>query len=149
MNIVENWRNRPRSLRAEYRRCDGCGALASVRRLLCTHCGADMSRASLARLPRTLPAIAFSHAHVVVETMDQTEGRRPVMLLRASGDQLLALQLCESDAGWGQRLVGEPLEVVLRKGPNVSPNEPIVYGRKVAASAGTRARLKRNEVKSK
>jgi hypothetical protein len=109
-----------------------------------------MSTAQPSPLPRTLRAVGFSHAHAIVETMDQREGLKPVMLLCAPGDRQLALPLCESDADWGPRLVGEQLEVVLRRSsPGVDGNEPIVYGRKVSASAGIRAKLKSNEVKSK
>jgi len=150
MNVVENWRNRARALRAEYWRCDACGTFASVRRLVCTHCGAKMAKSSPARLPKTMSAVAFSHAHFVVETMDQIEGLRPVMLMRAPDGQLIALPLCETDAGLGVRLVGEGLELVLRRSQSDGrPDEAITYVRKVASSVATRAHLKRNEAKSR
>jgi hypothetical protein len=82
--------------------------------------------------------------------MDQTQGLRPVMLMRAANNRLLALPLCETDAHLGTRLVGERLEIVLRrKQPQFDTNEPIVYGRKVAAGVGTRAKLKQRDAKSK
>jgi hypothetical protein len=150
MNVVENWRNRARALRAEYWRCAACGAFASVRRLVCTHCGAKMAASRPAPLPKTMYAVAFSHAHLVVETMDQVEGLRPVMLMRTPDGQHLALPLCEADAGLGMRLVGEGLELVLRRSQtDGGPDEAIAYVRKVASSVATRARLKRNETKSR
>ncbi len=150
MNVIGNWRARARNLRGEFVRCDACGAFASVIRRACTHCGAGMAQAGRAALPRTMSAVAFSHAHAIVETMDQIGSLRPVALARVDRDRLLALPLCETDAALAPRLVGEPLELVLRRteldGP---PDEAIAYGRKFSASAITRARLKRIEPKSK
>jgi hypothetical protein len=150
MNVVRSWRNRARDLRAEYRHCDACGAFASVRRLCCTHCGAGMEMASDVPLPRVMSAIAFSHAHLVVETMDQIGNLKPVMLMRAQDGHHFALPLCEADANLGARLVGESLQLVVRRsGTESRADEAIAYVRKVASGANTRARLKRNEAKSK
>lgn len=150
MNVVENWRRRARSLRGQYRRCSACGAFAGVRRLACARCGADMSRAAPSTLPRSLPAVAFSHSHLVVEAMNQTEDLNPVMLVRVGDRQLMALPLCESDAGIAPRLVGESLGLALRRKHSLmDPRAPIDYERKLTASAATRAKLKRNELKAK
>jgi len=150
MNVVENWRRRARSLRGQYHRCLACGAFAGVRRLVCTHCGADMSRAAPSNLPRSLPAVAFSHSHLVIEAMNQTENLNPVMLVRVGDRQLMALPLCESDAAIAPRLVGESLGLMLRRKHSLTdPRAPIDYERKLSASAATRAKLKRNEVKTK
>src|SRR5262249_333679 len=135
MNVVESWRSRARQLRAQYRRCAACGALATVRRLSCTRCGADMSEAHLAPLPRSMPTVAFSHAHLVVETMDQVENVNGVMLARVNANQVMALPLCDSDAELGPRLVGEELGYALRReGSADDSRAPIVYRRKLAAS---------------
>lgn len=150
MNVVENWRRRARSLRGQYLRCHACGAFAAVRRLVCASCGADMSRAALSTLPRSLPAVAFSHSHIVVEAMNQTEDLNPVILVRVGDRQLMALPLCESDTGMAPRLVGEKLGLALRRKQSLTdPRAPIDYERKLAASAATRAKLKRNELKAK
>ncbi len=109
-----------------------------------------MSRAGVASLPRSMPVVAFSHAHLVVETMDQIEQLNPVMLAQVGEQQLMALPLCESDAALGARLVGEELEFALRRERSGQDMQaPIGYTRKLTASAATRAKLKRSEVKSK
>lgn len=150
MNVVEAWRGRAKRLRAQYRHCASCGSVAAVRRLSCTRCGADMSRAPLTRLPASISVVAFSHAHLIVETMDQVERLNPVMLARVGKHQLMPFPLCESDAGLGPRLVGEELQLVLRRERcDDDLHEPIGYVRKLSASAVSRSKLKRSEVKSK
>ena len=106
--------------------------------------------ASYVPLPRAMSAIAFSHAHLVVETMDQVGNLKPAMLMRTQDGQHFALPLCEADANIGARLVGENLELVVRRsGTEARADEAIAYVRKVASGANTRARLKRDETKSK
>lgn len=150
MNVVENWRGRARNLRGRYRRCDSCGAFAAVRRLRCARCGTDMSRATLSAIPASVRAVAYSHSHLIVETMDQIENLDPVILARVTDDQFMALPLCQSDAAIGPSLVGETLQTALRRRrTSTDPREPIVYERKLVASAATRMKIKRNELKSK
>lgn len=150
MNVVEAWRGRAKHLRAQYRHCANCGSLAAVRRLSCTRCGADMSRAPLKRLPASVPVVAFSHAHLIVERMDQVERLDPVMLARVGEHQFMPLPLCESDAGLGPQLVGGELELALRRERRDGDlQDPIGYTRKLAATAASRAKLKRSEAKSK
>jgi len=82
--------------------------------------------------------------------MNQTEDLNPVILVRVGDRQLMALPLCESDAGMAPRLVGEKLGLALRRKQSLTdPRAPIDYERKLAASAATRAKLKRNELKAK
>ena len=150
MNVVNDWRGRARNLRGQYQRCDGCGALSAVRRLSCARCGADVSRATRSALPASLRAVAFSHSHLIVEAMDQTENLNAVILARLTDDQFMALPLCEADAALAPRLIGETLHIALRRRrSNTNSREPIVYERKLVASAATRSKLKRTEVKSK
>lgn len=144
MNVVANWRDRARALRAEYWRCENCGRFATVRRAACTGCGNAMATAKPAGLPASLKAIGFSHRHIVVETMDQVSARGAVMLAQ-SDEQLFALPLCETDVPHGAHLIGEMLELVLRrKSARLGSNDPIAYTRKLAASAATRVRVKAN-----
>jgi hypothetical protein len=104
-----------------------------------------MHGADRTALPRSFRGLESSHAHCIVESMDQVSARRPVMLVEARNGQLFALPLCEADAQLSAELVGETLELVLRRNRNdVGSNDPIPYGRKLAASAIARARLKRN-----
>jgi hypothetical protein len=146
MNVIESWRNRGRLLRAEYRRCASCGAFAGVRRLACTRCGADMSGAQSAALPKSLTAAAFSHAHLVVERMDQKTSLDPAVLVRIGDAQLMAFPLAESDASLGSQLVGEELALTLRRtGADNGKDEALAYQRKATATAATRARLKKTE----
>ena len=145
MNVVAGWRERARGLRGEYWRCGNCGYFAGVRRTACARCGHVMNASARAALPRSFRAVETSHAHGIVETMDQVSGRRPVMLVEARNGQLFALPLCETDARHGPELVGETLELVLRRTRNnLGSSEPISYGRKLAASAIVRLRLKKN-----
>lgn len=145
MNVVAAWRDRARGLRGEYWRCENCGRFAGVRRASCTHCGHGMLASSRALLPRSFRGLESSHAHPVVESMDQVSDRRPVMLVEARNGQVFALPLCESDAQHGAELVGETLELGLRRTRNdIGPNDPISYGRKLVAGAIVRQRLKRN-----
>jgi hypothetical protein len=77
--------------------------------------------------------------------MDQVTERRSLMLVEARNGQLFAFLLCESDAKHGAGLVGETLELGLRRMQNnMGSNEPISYGRKLGAGAMARLRLKRN-----
>lgn len=149
MNVVAEWRARARGLRSEYWRCENCGRFASVRRLACTGCGCAMRACSRTALPRSFRGLESSHAHSIVESMDQVSGRRPVMLVEARSGQLFAFPLCETDAKQGAALVGETLDLVLRRTSNdvLESNEPISYGRKLAASAIVRQLLKRNSDK--
>ena len=99
-------------------------------------------------MPRSFRGVEHSHAHCIVESMDQVSGRNPVMLAEARNGQLFALPLCESDAQHGAALIGETLELVLRRAQNdLGSNEPISYARKLAASAIVRLRLKKNSNK--
>jgi hypothetical protein len=107
-----------------------------------------MHASDRAELPRTFRGAESSHAHSIVESMDQVWARRPVMLVEARNGQLFALPLCETDANHGSALIGETLELVLRRTRNdAGTNDPISYGRKLAASAITRLRLKKNSSK--
>jgi hypothetical protein len=104
-----------------------------------------MRGADRAVLPQSFRGLETSHAHCIVESMDQVSARRSVMLVEARNGQLFALPLCEADAQLGAELVGETLELVLRRSQNdLGLNDPIPYGRKLAANAIVRARLKRN-----
>ena len=148
MNVVTAWRDRARALRAEYWRCENCGRFAGVRRLACSSCGRPMSDSNTAALPRSFHALAGSHAHSIVETMDQISEQSAVMLVQARNGQLFAFPLCETDAKCGAELVGETLELGLRRTRNnLGSNDPIPYGRKLAASAMVRSRLKSNSSK--
>ena len=147
MNVVAGWRGRARGLRGEYWRCENCGRFASVRRAACTSCGHAMRGCSRTALPRSLRGLESSNAHCIVESLDQVAGRRPVMLVEARNGQLFALPLCETDAQHSALLVGETLELVVRRTREVGSHDPISYGRKLAASAATRLRLKRNSNK--
>src|SRR5262249_54904482 len=122
-----------------------CGRFAGVRRTACLGCGRAMDSSSSTSLPHSFRALESSHAHCIVESMDQVSERKPVMLVEARNGQLFALPLCETDAQHGAALVGETLELVLRRTQNsVGSSDPISYARKLAASAIVRLRLKRN-----
>jgi hypothetical protein len=142
MNVVEQWRERGRALRGEYWRCEHCARLAAVRRATCTGCGRAIANPSLARAPRRFQAIAASHSHAIVETMDQVSARGSVMLAKAENGQLFAFPLAEADASHAKTLEGTSLELVLRrKSDPLGPRDPIAYQRKFAASAETRRAL--------
>jgi hypothetical protein len=144
MNVVAAWRNRGRDLRGEYHRCTQCGRFAAIRRRACTGCGASMGEAAISVPPRGLLALEASHDHVIVETMDQIASRGAAMLVQLGKDQLLALPLCASDAARGPELIGETLELVVRRtNDGLGPRDPIAYGRRLAASAETRLSLKK------
>lgn len=143
MSVVEQWRDRNRSLKAEYWRCSQCGRLAAVRRAACAQCGSDRA-AHLSALPRTLPARGFSHAHLVIETLDQTPRTKPFMLMELPGGEMLPMALADSDAAHARDLVGENLRLVLRRARSGGADGPIVYARKVAADPHTRSVLQRN-----
>ena len=147
MNVVADWRNRARGLRGEYWRCQNCGRFAAVLRAACTGCGHAMSDAGRTALPRSFRTLEASHAHGTVESLDQVSARRSVMLVEARNGQLFAMPLCETDAQLGAGLIGETLELVVRRTKNVGSNDPISYGRKLAAGAIVRLRLKRNSDK--
>src|SRR5262249_43976011 len=115
MNVVRAWRDRARGLRAEFPRCDACGTFALALRLVCARCGASMANASTARLPRHVRGLGYSHAHLIVETMDQRRDRHPAMLVETPQGQKLALLLCETDSALGPRLAGEDLEIAMRR----------------------------------
>jgi hypothetical protein len=140
MNVVAQWRERARALRGEYWACEKCGRLAAVRRATCTDCG--HTKATLAPAPRRFQALYASHAHAVVETMDQVSGRCDVMLAKSDGGQLFAFPLGEADAARAKSLEGATLDLVLRrKSDPLGPRDPIAYQRKLAASAETRRAL--------
>jgi hypothetical protein len=142
MNTIEQWRERARALRGEYWTCENCGRLAAVRRVTCTACGQAVGATSLAPAPRWLQALHTSHAHVIIETMDQLSGRGDVMLTKAESGQIFALPLCEADAPHAKALEGATLELVLRrKSDALGPRDPIAYQRKLSASAETRRAL--------
>ncbi len=143
MNVVEQWRERGRNLRAEYWRCDGCSAWSAVRRVSCPHCGSTDKFAKV-KLPAKLKAIGWSHDHLAIEKLDQRA--QVVMLLETPQGRPLAMQLAEADHAHASRLVGELLDVVLRRAQEAGASAPIAYGRKVAASARTRAALKNSEI---
>ena len=70
------------------------------------------------------------------------------MLVETRNGQLFALPLCETDAQHGAALIGETLELALRRtGQDLAANDPISYGRKLVASATVRLRLKTNSSK--
>jgi hypothetical protein len=145
MNVVDSWRNRSRNLRGEYWRCETCGARAAVRRVRCPGCGSLLRGDAKGMLPRTLRAVAFSHSHLIVETMDQRTHLKPAALLSDEEGRLFAFPLCEADAEFGAQLIGETLQLVLRRlDANLKADEAIAYGRKVAAAPATRAKLKRS-----
>lgn len=142
MNVVEQWRKRAQALRGEYWRCGNCGRLASVRRSACTGCGHAAANASLAPPPRKFEALHASHAHAIVETMDQLSGRSDVMLAKAETGQMFAFPLCEADVSHARGLEGATLALVLRRrGDAPGLRDPIAYQRKLSASAETRRAL--------
>jgi hypothetical protein len=80
--------------------------------------------------------------------MDQVSERGAAMLVEARNGQLFAFRLCETDAQRSAELVGEMLELGLRRTQNnLAPDDPIEYGRKLTAGAMVRSRLKRNSRK--
>ncbi len=147
MNVVEQWRERGRALRGEYWRCEHCGRFATVRRANCTGCGKAMANASPARMPRRFQALVASHAHTIIETMDQLSGRGDVMLAKAESGQLFVFPLSEADAPHAKALEGRSLDLVLRrKSDALGPRDPIAYQRKLSASVETRrASISKNE----
>ncbi len=106
-----------------------------------------MQGSSRTALPHSFRGLETSHAHSIVESMDQASGRRPVMLVEARNGQLFALPLCETDAQHAAALIGETLELVVRRTGDAGSNDPISYGRKLAAGAIVRLRLKKNSNK--
>ena len=146
MNVVEEWRDRGRSLRAEYWRCSQCGRFSAVRRAACAGCG-SREAPTLAELPSSLVARGWSHSHLVIETMDQTLQARPVMLMELPGGETLPMELAMSDRAHAPHLVGHTLRVVLRRVRSNGADGPIVYGRKVAADPQTRVALLKNTEK--
>lgn len=141
MNVVEQWRGRARALRGVQPVCSYCGRFSAVRRARCSGCGKPAAEAKHSPLPRSFVAVATSHRHTTVETMDQIGARGTVMLTKAKNGQLFAFLLAESDVSHAEALVGEALDLVLkRKNGEFGPFDPIVYTRKLAAS--TEARLK-------
>jgi len=143
MNVVAAWRNRARALRGEFGQCQACRRYASVRRTRCARCGHTMTESKTVPLPQRMRAAGYSHRHTVVEVMDQSAAEAPFMLADGGDGQLFAFPLCESDARSGPLLVGEELELVLRRSEGeLSPTEAIAYRRKLAATQSTRAKLK-------
>lgn len=143
MNVVRDWRNRGRNLRGEYLLCPHCQAMSAVRRVACARCG-KKSAMSTARLPATLRAVGFSHAPLVIETLDQKGARAPVMLVELAHGQKLAIPLAESDAAHAGDLVGAELRLVLRRIDAEGTRGPIRYGRKVAADPATRIQRRKS-----
>ena len=142
MNVVEQWRNRGRALGGAYLVCTHCGRVSAVRRVLCSGCRKPTTDAKRALLPRRLKAVGASHRHAIVETFDQVGTRGTVMLTRANEGLLLAFLLAESDVPHAGALVGETLDLVLRRnGTEFGPHDPIVYTRKLAANLETRLKL--------
>lgn len=139
-NVTAQWRDRGRDLRGEFWLCPECAALSAVRRFACAQCGSRVD-AVPAALPARLAAEGWSHAHLIVETLDQTGPRAPVMLMALPGGQKLAMPLADSDAAHPAALVGSQLDLVLRRIGASGPKDPIRYGRKVAADAATRTRV--------
>jgi hypothetical protein len=145
MNVTAQWRDRGRDLRGEYWRCPSCQALSAVRRLACAQCGSKDTE-SRSALPAKLRAAGWSHSHLIVETLDQTGPRAPVMLMELADGRMFPMLLAESDAAHAAALVGAELDLVLRRVGANGPKDPIRYGRKVAADAVTRSRrLKKSE----
>ena len=65
------------------------------------------------------------------------------MLADAGTGQLFVFALAESDSFHGAQLVGEELELVLRRSNRTAgPSDAISYLRKLAAGVATRAKLK-------
>ena len=143
MTVTSDWRDRARALRGEYWQCQHCQALGAVRRLVCAACG-TRSASLPAPLPATLEAVAWSHGHIGIEILDQSERTRTFMLLRLPGGKSLPLALAETDASHAPELIGASLDLVLRRVRDAGDKEPIVYGRKVAASAALRKRVLEN-----
>jgi hypothetical protein len=102
-----------------------------------------MTDGKRALLPRSFRAVGTSQGHTVVETMDQESKRGAVMLAESESGQLFAFLLAESDVPHAAQLVGERLELVVRrKSPEIGPYDPIVYTRKLAARISSRLKLK-------
>ncbi|MBV9331892.1 MAG: hypothetical protein JOZ55_10105 [Alphaproteobacteria bacterium] len=80
---------------------------------------------------------------MLFESMDQRAGLRSVMLAETENAQPMAFPLCEADAAHRSELVGETLDLVLRRTQDqIGTHAPIFYQRKLAAPAATRMRLK-------
>jgi hypothetical protein len=94
-------------------------------------------------------ARGWSHAHLVIETMDQAAHAKPVMLMELADGQMIPMPLASSDRKHAADLVGQPLRVVLRRMRDGAGDGPIVYGRKVAADPETRAALLKNSDNAK
>ena len=143
MNVVGQWRERGRALRAQYWRCSECGRFSAVQRAACSGCGSRKTPVA-AELPASLVARGWSHSHLVIETMDQTLQARPVMLMELPGGETLPMELASADRAHASELVGQKLRVVLRRVRSNGADGPIVYGRKVAADPQTRVALLKN-----
>jgi len=148
MKVTEQWRDRRRDLLGEFFSCAACGASSAVRRLSCSHCG-DASPAVRAALPATLIAAGWSHSHLIVETLDQTGPRAPIMLMELPAGRMLPMALADSDAAHAPALVGCELHLVLRRTAAAGAKSPIRYGRKVAADPATRIRISKKPEISK
>ncbi len=148
MNVTEQWRDRRRDLRGEYFFCAACGAASAVRRLSCPRCG-DRNPPGRAALPAKLIAAGWSHSHLIVETLDQTGTRAPMMLMKLPGGRMLPMALADSDAARAPALVGCELHLVLRRTAAAGAKDPIQYGRKVAADPATRIRISKKLEMSK
>jgi hypothetical protein len=101
-----------------------------------------MQSAVRAPLPGKLRAVAWSHGHLVVETLNQIASQGRAMLLELAKGHWIALPLCETDRAHAPDLVGSELRLVLRRTNKLlGASDPVAYGRKVAADAATRIRL--------
>lgn len=71
------------------------------------------------------------------------------MLMELSEARALPLPLADTDASHAPELVGEMLDVVLRRTKAAGERETVAYGRKVAAGAATRARRLKSSANAK
>lgn len=148
MSVVEDWRDRGRSLRGEYWRCGACGRFSAVRRAQCSHCHSRHAPVRTA-LPDALKAQGWSHSHLVIEVLDQSPQTAPVMLMELPHGQTMPFLLANSDRKHAAMLVGQTLRLSLRRMQSGGAAGPIVYGRKVAADAATRAAIMKSSDNAK
>jgi hypothetical protein len=100
-------------------------------------------------LPADLRVVAWSHAHVVFERLDQIEARQPAVLVELPKGQVWPMPLSETDGAHAKDLVGETVRLELRRSAEVGAREPIAYVRKAAASPAIRAKIIQRNLQSK
>lgn len=149
-DVVARWRDRALALGRQGWRCDGCGAVALVRRRRCAACGGEaIARAPLAR---TGVVRAASNAGAVVEHLDQVSGRKAAVWIELEGGGAMACLLAHADSvSLLGEVRGQPVRLAVRKQVlgEGDPAAPIPYGIKAALALETRAALKAKQAAAK